>query len=370
MRNILFLAVTLIIVLQACKSKDDQPPVLPEDWPTDSIRVLSNKLNYPWEILWGKDDFIWMTERGGKISKINPKTAEVVFSATIPDVVSNGEGGLLGMVQHPDFVNNGLFYVAYNYSNRLYQEKLVQMRFANNSIQPVDTLIDNIPAANIHNGSRLWITNDASPKIFMTTGDAAVQNNAQVTASLSGKVLRFNLDGSIPADNPIAGSPVWSLGHRNPQGLVVANGVMYTSEHGPNIEDEVNIIEKNRNYGWPNVNGPCNEAAEITFCNANNVKPPLWSSGDAGTFAFCGLDYYNNPRIPTWQNSLLLTTLKDESLRVLTLSADGKTVTKTQTLFKSRFGRIRDVCVSPAGRVYLCTGNGGNADVLVEISRL
>jgi aldose sugar dehydrogenase len=276
----------------------------------------------------------------------------------------------LGMVQHPDFVNNGLFYVAYNYNNRLYQEKLVQMKFANNSIQPVDTLIENIPASGIHNGSRLWITNEAAPKLFMTTGDASVQNNAQSTASLSGKVLRFNLDGSIPADNPIAGSPVWSFGHRNPQGLVVANGIMYASEHGPNIEDEVNIIEKNRNYGWPNVIGPCDEAAEISFCNANNVKAPLWSSGNAVTFAFCGLDYYNNPRIAGWQNSLLLTTLKDESLRVLTLSADGQAVTKTQTLFKSRFGRIRDVCVSPAGRVYLCTSNGSNADVLVEISRL
>ncbi len=370
MRTISLFVVVVIIAVQSCKSKDDQPPVLPDDWPTtDSIRVLSSKLNFPWEILWGKDDFIWMTDRGGKISKINPKTAEVVFSASIPDVVSNGEGGLLGMVQHPDFVNNGLFYVVYNYNPRLYQEKLVQMKFANNSILPVDTLIENIPASGIHNGSRLWITNDAAPKLFMTTGDASVQNNAQQTASLSGKVLRFNLDGSIPADNPITGSPVWSFGHRNPQGLVVANGIMYASEHGSNIEDEVNIIEKNRNYGWPNVNGPCNDAAEITFCNANNVKSPLWSSG-AVTFAFCGLDYYNNPRIAGWQNSLLLTTLKDESLRVLTLSADGQAVTKTQTLFKNRFGRIRDICVSPAGRVYLCTGNGGNADVLVEISKL
>jgi aldose sugar dehydrogenase len=369
MRNILFLTVTLITILQACKSKDDQPPVIPGDWPTDSIRVLSNKLNYPWEILWGKDDFIWMTERGGKIIKINPKTAEVVFTATIPDVVSNGEGGLLGMVQHPDFVNNGLFYVAYNYGNRLYQEKLVQMKFANNSIQPVSTVIENIPAASIHNGSRLWITNETAPKLFMTTGDAAVQNDAQQTSSLSGKVLRFNLDGSIPADNPITGSPVWSFGHRNQQGLVVANGIMYASEHGPNVEDEVNIIEKNRNYGWPNVTGPCNEAAEITFCTTNNVKAPLWSSGNAGTFAFCGLDYYNNDRIAGWKNALLLTSLKDANLRVLTLSANGEAVIKEQILFKNRFGRIRDVCVSPAGRVYLCTGNGGNADVLVEISK-
>ena len=364
MRTSHFLIVVLLIMLFSCKSKNNDIPVVPNDWPTDSVRVVKNNLNFPWEILWGKDDFIWMTERGGKISKVNPKTGDVVFTTTLPDVVSNGEGGLLGMVQHPDFLSNGFFYVVYNYGN--YKEKLVQLKFNNNAVQTVATLIDNIPASSIHNGSRLWITADA--KIFMTTGDASVQNNAQQTSSLSGKVLRFNLDGSIPADNPIAGSPIWSLGHRNPQGFVVANGLIYTSEHGPDVEDEVNIIDKNRNYGWPTVTGPCNTAAEISFCTTNNVKEPIWSSG-GGTIAVCGLDYYNNSRIPAWQNSLLLCTLKDASLRVLQLSANGLLVTGQQTLFKNRFGRIRDICISPAGRVYLCTSNGGNTDALVEISK-
>lgn len=369
MRIFFLISVLVALSIQACKTEDTQLPVVPDNWPTDSIRTVKGGLNFPWEILWGKDDHIWMTERGGKISKVSPKTGDVVFSSTIADVVSNGEGGLLGIVQHPDFLNNGLFYAAYNYnSGGNYVEKLVQFKFANNIIQAVSTLISNIPASSIHNGSRLWITNEAAPKIFMTTGDASVQNNAQLNASLSGKVLRFNLDGTIPADNPIAGSPIWSLGHRNPQGLVMANGILYASEHGPNVEDEVNIIEKNRNYGWPNVTGPCNDPAEITFCTANNVKPPIWSSGNV-TFAYCGLDYYNNTRIAGWQNCLLLTALKDACLRVLTLSTDGQTVTKEQIFFKNRFGRIRDICVSPAGRVYLCTGNGGNADVLVEISK-
>lgn len=336
---------------------------------TDSIKTILSGLNYPWEILWGKDNHIWMTERGGKISKIDPATGAIVFSATIPEVVSNNEGGMLGMVQHPDFLNNGLFYVAYNYnSGGNYLEKLVQMKFENGGLQTVSTLIQNIPASSIHNGSRLWISNDATPFIFMTTGDAANQPNAQNISSVSGKVLRFNLNGTIPADNPYAGSPVWSFGHRNQQGLVVANGKMYASEHGPNIEDEVNIIEKNRNYGWPTVNGPCNQPAEITFCNANNVKEPIWSSGSS-TIAVCGMDYYNSSLIPAWQNSLLMCTLKDASLRVLTLNNAGLSVVDQQTFFKNKFGRLRDICVSPAGKVYLCTSNGGNGDVLVEISR-
>jgi aldose sugar dehydrogenase len=363
MRLIQILLAGIIILIVSCKSTDEPPVDPPDNWPPDSIRIIKNNLNFPWEILWGKDDFIWMTKRG-KISKIDPKTGDVVFSASLPDVVSNGEGGLLGMVQHPNFLSNGFFYVVYNYGTN--QEKLVQLKFSNNALQTVATLIDNIPASGIHNGSRLWITTDA--KLFMTTGDAAVPNNAQLTSSLSGKVLRFNLDGTIPSDNPVMGSPIWSQGHRNPQGLVVANGIMYTSEHGPNIEDEVNIIEKNRNYGWPSVNGPCSDAGEITFCTTNNVKEPLWSSGGS-TIAMCGLDYYNNTRIPGWQNSLLLCTLKDASLRVLQLSANGLSVTGTKTLFKNTYGRLRDICISPAGRVYLCTSNGGNADVLVEISK-
>ena len=336
----------------------------------DSVQTVLSGLNFPWEILWGKDDHIWMTERKGKISKIDPATGKVVFSASIDEVVSNNEGGMLGMVQHPDFLNNGLFYVVYDYNtNGEYHEKMIQMKFENGSIKPVKILIENIPASSIHNGSRLWITNETTPHIFMTTGDASVQPNAQSLTSVSGKVLRFNLDGSVPTDNPFAGSPMWSYGHRNPQGLVVANGIMYASEHGPDIEDELNIVEKNRNYGWPTVKGPCNEPGEKTFCAANNIKEPIWSSGSS-TLAVCGLDYYNSNQIPEWKNSLLMCTLKDASLRVLTLSNDGLSITNQYTFFKNRFGRIRDICVSPAGKVYLCTSNGSNGDVLVEISKL
>ena len=362
-----------LVVLTCCDKNDTDPTPTPtpgDPWPSDSIRTLKSGLNFPWEILWGKDDHIWMTEREGKVSKIDPRTGNVVFSASIPGVVATGEGGLLGMVQHPDFLTNGLFYVVFNYDNSgSYREKLVQLKFNGSGISTAATLIDNLPAGSIHNGSRLIISNEATPKLYMTTGDVGTGANAQNTGSLAGKVLRFNLDGSIPADNPIASSAVWSFGHRNPQGLVMVNGKIYASEHGQNIEDEVNIIEKNRNFGWPNVEGPCNTAGEITFCTANNVKEPIWSSGGA-TIATAGLDYYDNARIASWQKSLLMTTLKDESLRILALSNDGLTVTGQQTVFKGTYGRLRDICVSPAGRVYICTSNGGNADRIIEVSKL
>jgi glucose/arabinose dehydrogenase len=338
-----------------------------ENWPSDSIRFLRQDLDLPWEILWGKDDFIWMTERGGKISKLDPVTGATVFSQAFPEVVSNGEGGMLGMVQHPDFLTNGYLYVVYDYNTgSSYREKVVRLTFSNNTLSNPLTLIEGIPASSIHNGSRLLITAGNDPKLLITTGDASAQSNPQKITSVSGKILRLNLDGTIPADNPVAGNPYWSFGHRNPQGLVQANDILYSSEHGPNVEDEVNIIEKGGNYGWPDVKGPC-DGGEIDFCEANSVREPIWSSGGS-TVAVCGMDYYNKDRIPGWKNSLLMTTLKDETLFQHQLSADGRTITSTKEYFSGKWGRLRDVCISPAGRVYLCTSNGANKDVLVEIT--
>ncbi|MDX2047046.1 MAG: PQQ-dependent sugar dehydrogenase, partial [Chitinophagaceae bacterium] len=330
---------------------------------TISTRNVKTGLSFPWEILWGKDNSIWMTERGGKISKINPADGATQFSHTISEVVAQGEGGLLGMVQHPDFLNNGYLYVVYNYNkNGVYTEKVVRFTYSNNTLGAAVIIMDDIPAAYVHNGSRLLIVGD---KLFLTTGDATNTGLPQSNSSKAGKVLRLNLDGSIPADNPVAGNPMWSKGHRNQQGLVYANGILYSAEHGPDIEDEVNIIEKNRNYGWPNVNGPC-DGGETNFCNSNNVKGPLWSSGGY-TIAMSGLDYYNNDHLPNWKNSLLLVTLKDATFYQIKLSTDGLSMVSRQEFFRGNWGRLRDVAVSPSGKVYICTSNGGGNDRIVEV---
>lgn len=365
-RPILLLLSTIVActISFACK-KDTRLPREEDNWPADSVRTVASQLNYPWEIIWGPDDHIWMTERGGRISRIEPRTGNVQVLLTISEVVSRGEGGLLGMALHPEFGQQPYVYVVYNYEqNGHYLEKVVRYTYGNNTLTAPLVLLDNIGASGIHNGSRLLI--DAGNKLWITTGDASASQDAQDTGSPNGKVLRINLDGSIPDDNPFAGNPVWSYGHRNAQGLVLVNGVLYASEHGPSIEDEVNIIEKQRNYGWPAVNGPCNQADEVNFCALHNVRPPIWSSGGS-TVATAGMDYYNSDRIPGWAHSLLLTTLKGERLYQLQLSQDGQRVTGYRTWFANAFGRLRDLCVSPAGRVYLCTSNGNN-DRVIEIS--
>ncbi len=356
----------ILYMMYACQEKASQAagPVAKE-----GIRIVKTGLNHPWEILWSKDNHIWMTERDGKVSCIDPVSGNTVFSYIIDEVEPMGEGGLLGMALDPGFAQNRFLYVVYNYRhNGDYREKLVRYTYTGQTLSQPLVLLDGIRGGSIHDGSRLWIIEGAAPKIFMSTGDASHEELAQQTNTLNGKILRINTDGSIPTDNPFAGNPVWSYGHRNIQGLVMVNNIMYASEHGPTIEDELNIIEKARNYGWPEVTGPCN-GSELPFCDSHRVKEPVWSSG-GGTLAVCGLDYYNNALIPQWKNSLLMMTLKNSSIRQLGLSTDGRSVTTTRTWFANEWGRLRDVCIAANGKVYVCTSNGGGKDVIIEISKL
>ena len=236
----------------------------------ESVRatVLTEGLSFPWEILWGPDDHIWMTERGGRISRVNPATGKLTALLQVPDVRSRGEGGLLGMALHPDFKTTPQVFIVYNYSNKnSYREKVVRYNYTNGQLVNPTTILDNIDAAGIHNGSRLLFGPDK--KLFITTGDAANQSSSQNLNNLNGKILRILPDGTIPSDNPFPGNPVWSYGHRNPQGLVFIGNKLFSSEHGPSTDDEINIIEKGRNYGWPEVTGYCT-GNEKGFCESSS----------------------------------------------------------------------------------------------------
>jgi glucose/arabinose dehydrogenase len=357
------LLIPLVAALHCKKSNKDnaEPPgaVAIKD------SVIVSNLDFPWEILWGPDNYIWMTERGGRVSRINPSTCVVTPLLTIPDVVSNGEGGLLGMVLHPNFLTTPQVFVVYDYNNGgNYRGKVVRYIYNGTTLTTPTILIDNIAASSIHNGSRLVITPDL--KLFITTGDASNQSLPQNTTALNGKVLRINLDGTIPADNPVAGNPYWSYGHRNPQGLVFASNKLYSAEHGPNNDDEINIIEKGKNYGWPNVEGFCDGSGEQSFCAANDVREPVrnWTP----TAAVSGLDYYNSDLIPQWKNSLLVAALKNARLYQMKLDDTFSSITQTNEYFTNDYGRMRDICISPAGKVYICTSNGGN-DKIIEVTK-
>jgi aldose sugar dehydrogenase len=366
MKRYLKVKILILIGLLQLSCKESNPKANVEK--TDAkieMRVVASNLNHVWELIQGTDSQIWFTERNGKISKLDVETGTVKEIANLDEVESRGEGGLLGLALHPDFNSVPEVFVVYNYQgNGGYKEKVVKYRYDGNTLTNPVILLDNIAASSIHNGSRLLIS--ADKKLFVTTGDAANQSTSQSMGAINGKVLRINLDGSIPSDNPDPSSAVWSFGHRNAQGLAFGNGKLYSSEHGASSDDEMNIIEKGRNYGWPNVEGMCNLQAEQTFCTANNVVEPIYTW--TPTVAVCGLAYYNHDLIPQWKNSLILATLKESTLYLLKLNTQGETIEDVNEI-TSAYGRLRAVCVAADGKVYFSTSNGGD-DKIIEISAL
>lgn len=333
-----------------------------------TTRVVRDSLFIPWELVYGPDDHIWFTQKNGYICRLEPQSGKIDTLYHEANTVINGEGGMLGMALHPNFSTDPYVYVAYEYNQSGYKERIVRYTYSGNSLSSPQILLDNITGAGIHNGCRLLIVGD---KLFISTGDASNSATAQNIQTLNGKTLRINLDGTIPVDNPFPGSPLWSWGHRNAQGMVYANNKLYQSEHGPGSDDEINIVMKGKNYGWPTVTGFCNTPTEIAFCNDSNVVEPLhaWTP----TIATSGMDYYQHPMFPAFQNSLLLTTLKDSKLYQLQLNTTYDTIVSVTPVAGISFGRLRDICIAPDGKIYLSTSNssaggtGAKVDKIIEV---
>ncbi len=325
------------------------------------VNVVAQNLTLPWDMHWGSDDWIWFSERKGNIKKMNPETGEVKAVHYIDDVYeSSDNSGLHGFALHPNFPDTPYMYV--NYTHSFTKARLIKLTYDTLTQTVIDTshLLPNIDANVTHNGSRIVFMEDGT--LLFSVGDAFLGAAPLDTFRLPGKIIRLNDDGSIPDDNPFPNNPVWSMGHRNPQGLVVAsNGQVYSSEHGPANDDELNLIIKGRNYGWPEVSGLCDLLSEEQFCADNNIVEPLviWTP----TSAPCGLTYYDHPAIPEWQNSLLQTFLKagdggiGQRLKQLKLNEAGTEIIESNDFFTQAFGRIRDVLVAPDGRIFLCTSN-------------
>ena len=368
------ITVVFCVFIQAYSALDLSAQIQVGQTKIDTISIVRN-LFIPWDMSWGPDNFIWFTEINGKVSRLNPETGQIsVILASIPDLwktvpapTENMTTGLFSMALHPDFVTSPEVFLYYTHHPGTPKVKIVKYTYnqaQNQLINPV-VLMDNIQATTVyHNSGRMVISPDR--KLIFSTGDRTDNTTPQNMASLNGKILRMNLDGTIPSDNPTAGSYVWSLGHRHAQGLVYSpdKTILYSSEHGPSNDDELNIIERGRNYGWPTVQGFCNTPAEVTFCTANNVREPLkaWTP----TIACSGVDFYNSDMIPDWKNSLLLGTLKERDFRVLKLSTNGLSITTETTYYDyaQGMGRLRDVCVSPDGDIYVCTSNRDDNGIL------
>ncbi|MCI4009921.1 PQQ-dependent sugar dehydrogenase [Brevibacterium sp. ZH18] len=299
--------------------------------------VVAQGLEAPWSIAFYRGSALVSERDSGRILEISPddpSQARVV--TTVPGVATSGEGGLLGLAVHDDVL---FAYSTGAEDNRIQRFPLSGQAGAIESGAP-DTILDGIARARFHNGGRLAFGPDGM--LFATVGDAGVPKAAQDPESLSGSILRITPEGEVPADNPNPDSPVYSYGHRNPQGLAWSeDGTMYASEFGQENWDELNIIEPGGNYGWPDVEGVAADSASES--SADFIDPVAqWTPDEASP---SGIAIANG--------AILIANLRGEVLRRVPLDDTGT----AKTLYGNDFGRLRDVVVTDDGEVWMLTNN-------------
>ncbi|HEY7064518.1 MAG TPA: PQQ-dependent sugar dehydrogenase [Chloroflexota bacterium] len=304
-------------------------------------------LAVPWALAWAPDGRLFFNERPGRVRVVEGGVLRPEPVATLPVSQSTSEGGLLGLALAPDFAQSSAFYVYYTYDAAGGQRNRVsRLRLADGQAGDEQVILDGIPGANVHDGGRIAFGPDG--KLYVGTGDATRRAEAQDPATLNGKILRLNPDGSVPDDNPFPGSFTYSFGNRNVQGLAwrPGTGQLYAAEHGPTGEngwyyhDEINLIVPGGNYGWPEVIG---QAGDPRFLD------PVVQSGDAG-WPPGGLAF--DPAGDLW-----LASLAGGQLWRYALTADGAAVADRQQLIAGEYGRLRALALGPDGALYVATSN-------------
>ncbi len=327
--------------------------------PAVRAEMVVGGLEVPWAVAFAPDGRIFISERPGRIRVVRGGRLEPEPWATLKvwqAPPGANEAGLLGLALDPDFARNHFVYVYHTYRAGGEEWNRVVRMFDRDGRGTVDRVtLDRIPAAAVHDGGRILFGPDGH--LYVGTGDARQDELAQSRSSLAGKILRITRDGGIPGDNPFPGSPVYSLGHRNVQGLGwhPVTRRLYATEHGPSgavgvpgrcCRDELNLIEPGRNYGWPVVTGSPGDPRFVD---------PLAHSGDQEVWAPGGLTFVT--RGP-WAGSLVFAGLRGEALyRVAFEEPEGRRVARIEPQLRRQFGRLRDVVEGPDGVLYVATSN-------------
>ncbi len=316
---------------------------------------IAKNLSVPWAGVFTDAERLLITERGGTVRVIKAGILQENPLHTFSLVKSGSEEGLMGIAKDPHYQENKFLYFAYAYEteNKNLVVKVVRLTDKEDTLTDEITVLDNIPAAKYHAGTRIAFGPDQ--KLYITTGDATNKRLPQDIKSLGGKILRINADGTIPEDNPFEGSPVYTYGHRNSQGIAWdgITGEMYATEHGPSIfdgpagGDEINHIIPGSNYGWPLVSHKekLEEAEEPLLLFTPAVAPG-------------GLLFVEGKKFPELTHTLLFAGLKGEGLyRLVLKETDPGKVKEYQKLPGVEVGRVRDVFEGPDGNIYFLTSN-------------
>jgi len=327
----------------------------PQSQTSFRVETVIGNLQVPWSIVWAPDGRMIFTERPGRVriyenGKLRPQP---LF--TVPDVEPRGESGLMSVALHPQFASNHWLYLSYAYNAGGQQVRVVRYRETPNGLTDRKVIIENIPAAQFHAGCRLRFGPDG--KLYITTGDATQRELAQRLDSIAGKTLRLNDDGTVPSDNPFFGQAnarpeIWTYGNRNAQGIDFQPGtnLLFETEHGPSGfdgpggGDEVNILERGKNYGWPVIHHRAtHEGMEAPLLEYTPACAPA-----SGTF-------YRGSAFSQFKGNFFFGCLV--GTRLIRVVLDGRRVVNQENLLEKKYGRIRDVAEGPDGYIYFSTSN-------------
>lgn len=363
------------MVILGCKEKHSQEQLVQEPF-----KITSEKLTFsidtvallksPWGIAFLTDGRILVTEKSGEIRVVKDGELQEAKIKDVPPVYYEGQGGLLDIQPHPDYKNNGWLYITYAkpVANKG-ATTLARAQLQGDSLTNFKELFQAEPPVNsgLHFGSRIAF--DEKGYLFVTVGERGTKENAQNLGNHLGKVIRIHDDGRIPEDNPFVNTPgakpeIWSYGHRNLQGLYydLSSGTLWEHEHGPKGGDELNIVIKGKNYGWPVITYGIDYDGSIIsdLQKKEGMEQPVtyW----VPSIAPCGLTMVTSDRYPGWKNNLLVGALAHTHVARVEIDQKGNYIKQEKLL--DRIGRVRAITQSPDGYIYVATESPG---LLVKI---